>query len=311
MRIAITGGAGFIGYSLASHFVGSHEIVIIDDFSRGVPRDFSVFDNHSVSVVRVDITEPDALEAVLSRSEVVIHCAAIAGIDSVVREPVRTLHTNIFGTYNLLDACSRSPQIQRVVLFSTSEVYGRFASNASEDQDCVVSPATQPRWSYAASKIVDEHLGFAFLRQFQVPVVVVRPFNVYGPGQLGEGAIKNFIQNALAGNDLVVRGHPTNIRSWCFIDDLVDCVVRAVHLDGSVGKIFNVGNPDAISTTSDLAKLVLELAGPTTSKIVVDPAEHIDVISRIPDITKAREILGFTPRIGLRDGIMRTIVSQS
>jgi nucleoside-diphosphate-sugar epimerase len=223
---------------------------------------------------------------------------------------VKTLEVNIFGTSNILTIAAQNPYLKRVILFSTSEVYGRHAVNVSEGDDCIVSSPVEPRWSYAASKLVDEHLAFAYFRQHGLPVTVIRPFNIYGPGQLGEGAIKNFIDMALAGKALLIRGLPETVRSWCYITDLVEAVVGCMNNQESVGEIFNIGNPSAVATTQALAELVRELSGNSEVEIQVDPRPHADVMYRVPNIKKAEKILEYFPKIGLREGITSVIDSR-
>jgi UDP-glucose 4-epimerase len=167
------------------------------------------------------------------------------------------MRVNMIGTYNVLEAAAATlDTLERLVDFSTSEVFGTHAFNVSEGHVSTIGSVGEARWTYAVSKLAGEHMAHAYHDELGVPTVTVRPFNVYGPGQIGGGAIRAFIEAALAGEDLVVRGDGSQIRAWCFVDDMVEAVVLSLERPEAVGHSFNVGNPRSAVTIFDLAQRV-------------------------------------------------------
>jgi nucleoside-diphosphate-sugar epimerase len=164
----------------------------------------------------------------------------------------------------------------------------------------------EARWTYAVSKLATEHLSHNYRVQYGLPALSVRPFNIYGPGQVGEGAIHRFIVRALRGEDLEVHKDGSQIRAWCFVDDIVDAVMLCLVRPEAVGQAFNVGNPRSVLTIYDLARMVLRLSGSASRLTFVD-WPYTDVELRIPNIDKARRLLGFEPRIDLEEGLLRTL----
>jgi UDP-glucose 4-epimerase len=175
-----------------------------------------------------------------------------------------------------------------------------------KESDPTSIPATgDPRWSYAVSKLAEEHFAFAHHRESGLPISVVRPFNVYGPGQAGEGAIANFIRSALKSDPLQVRGGGQHIRAWCFVDDMIDGALLAATRPEAVGETFNIGNPWAVETTLGLAQRVIGAV--STRSSIEHVAGVADVEARTPDIAKATRLLGYQPTVGLEDGINRSV----
>jgi nucleoside-diphosphate-sugar epimerase len=162
------------------------------------------------------------------------------------------------------------------------------------------------RWTYAVSKLAGEHMAHAYREEHGVPVVTVRPFNVFGPGQIGGGAIRAFIEAALAGRDLTIHGDGSQIRAWCYVDDMVDALLLCLEKDEAVGQTFNVGNARSAVTIFDLAQRVKRLTG-APGEIVFRPLHYADVELRIPNVEKAREVLGFEAKVDLDEGLARTI----
>jgi len=309
-RIFITGGAGFIGSMLIERHIRGNDVAVYDSMSRDAlqHRDISADDRGRISIYRGDVLDAAALAAAIAdfRPTHVVHCAAIAGIDTVIKSPTTTLRVNILGTANLLDALHESGlDLQRVVLFSTSEVFGQQAFQSTELSSAVIGPVGEARWTYAVSKLADEHFGLAYCKEFGMPVTVVRPFNVYGPGQLGEGALSIFIQRALRNTPIEIHGDGTQIRAWLYVDDMVEGVTRALEAPEAVGESFNIGNSRAVTTIFGLAQTVTRILG-STSEIRFSDRHVADVELRVPDVTKARELLGFTSEVGLDEGIPRT-----
>lgn len=306
-RILITGGAGFIGSHLAERLLPHNEAVtVFDNLSRNALQASEASGHPRLRLIQGDVTDSEAVSKVVRGHNVVFHCAAIAGIDTVGRSPVGTLKVNILGSLNVLEASAKEDEMLRVVCFSTSEVYGRKANAASERADARVGPPGEPRWTYAAGKLAEEHLALAYHGEFGVPAVVLRPFNVYGPRQVGEGAIRSFILNALAEEPIEIRGDGTAVRAWTYINDMVDGACLAATVGAAVGQDFNIGNADEPISVADLAKRVVSLSA-SGSDIHFLPAVGVDVMERVPNIEKAASILGFAPRIHLDEGILATI----
>ena len=164
----------------------------------------------------------------------------------------------------------------------------------------------EARWTYAVSKLATEHLALSYFKQFRFPAVSIRPFNIYGPHQVGEGAVHHFIARAIRGEPLTVHGDGAQIRSWCYIDDIVDGVVASILREEGVGHAFNIGNPRSTLTIYHLARLIVDLAG-SSSDVVFEPVNRVDVELRVPNVDKAAELLGFHPRINLEEGLSKTI----
>jgi UDP-glucose 4-epimerase len=217
------------------------------------------------------------------------------------------MRVNVIGTYNALEAAVATREtVERLVEFSTSEVFGQHAFNVQEGHVTTIGSVGEARWTYAVSKLAGEHMAHAYHAEFGLPAVSVRPFNIYGPGQIGGGAIRAFIEAALAGDDLTVRGDGSQIRAWCYVSDMVAGVLACLERPEAVGQAFNVGNPRSSVTIYDLAQRVLRLTA-CPGRIVFAPLGYTDVELRIPNVEKARELLAWEPRVELDDGLARTI----
>jgi nucleoside-diphosphate-sugar epimerase len=260
-----------------------------------------------VRFVQGDVRDLDAVRAAAADCGIIVHMASIAGVDTVMRMPVETMEIALLGTINTLRVARElGPQIERYADFSTSEVFGRYAFKVHEGDVTTLGAVGEARWTYATSKIATEHLAYTYYKQYGVPTLSVRPFNVYGPGQVGEGAIHTFIVRALRGEDLMVHNDGDQIRSWCYIDDMIQGVLLCLEKTEAIGNAFNIGNPRSTVTIFQLAKIVQEIAG-TDVAVRHVKWDFPDVELRVPDITKARTLLGFAPLVDLEDGIARTI----
>jgi UDP-glucose 4-epimerase len=304
-RIFITGGAGFIGSTLVGRLVEHNEVVVYDNFSRNALKDTSYINHPHLTLIKGDVLDLDALCHAVQGVDIVVHCAAIAGIDTVVRSPVATMRVNMVGSANVLEAVARMPYCDRVVCFSTSEVFGQQAFRSSEGDNTVMGKAGEARWTYAVSKLAEEHLAIAYHHESGLPSTVVRPFNVYGPGQVGEGALRTFIQRALRHEPIEIHGDGTQIRAWCYVDDMVDGVLLAMVHPNAVGESFNIGNQRAVTTIYGLANTVVRVLN-SRSTLVFSRKDYADVELRIPSVNKARELLGFEAQVELEEGIRRT-----
>jgi nucleoside-diphosphate-sugar epimerase len=305
-KILLTGGAGFIGTALAGRLVDQNEIVILDNYHRNALRHTRLSDHSNVKVIRGDVTDPDAAHAAAEGCEIIVHLAAIAGVDTVLRMPVDTMKVAILGTYNMLEAARQQPRLERFVDFSTSEVFGAYAYNVREADLTSLGAVGEARWTYAVSKLATEHLAHNYHKQFRIPAVSVRPFNIYGPGQIGEGAIHRFIVQALRDEDITIHNDGSQIRAWCYVDDMAAGLLACLERDEAVGQAFNIGNPRSVVTIYNLAMQIVRLSG-SRSKISFVPWDQTDVALRIPNIEKARRLLGYEPQVDLEDGLQRTI----
>jgi UDP-glucose 4-epimerase len=303
--VFITGGAGFIGATLAGLLLPRNEVVVFDDLSRNSLKDKPYASHENLRLIEGSVLDPAMLEAAIQGATYVVHCAGIAGIDTVIQRPVHTMKVNMIGSANVLEATAGLRDVKRVVCFSTSEVFGQLAFRAQETAPAVLGAVGEGRWTYAVSKLAEEHLAYAYFRQEGLATVTVRPFNVYGPGQVGEGALRSFILRAMAGEDLVIHGDGTQIRAWCYIDDMLRGLLRTMVAPAAVGESFNIGNHRTVTTIYGLANTVIRvLESSSRIRFVARPSADIEL--RIPHVDKAREVLGFEARVDLEEGIQRT-----
>jgi UDP-glucose 4-epimerase len=306
-RVVVTGGAGFIGTTLARRLVDENEIVAVDNLHRDTLGGTSLAEHPNFDFVQGDVLDAEFLADVVRGATHLVHAAAIAGVDTVIESPVRTMRVNLIGTYNALEAAlATKDTVERVIEFSTSEVFGAFAFKVDEQHVTSQGSVGEARWTYAVSKLAGEHLAHAYHDELGVPTVSVRPFNVYGPGQIGGGAIRAFIETALAGNDLVIHGDGSQIRAWCYVDDMVEALLLALEHPRAVGESFNVGNGRSAVTIYDLAQRIKRLTG-CPGELVFQPLHYTDVELRVPNVEKARALLGFEARVELDEGLERTI----
>jgi UDP-glucose 4-epimerase len=304
-KIFITGGAGFIANTLIGRLIEDNKIVVYDNFFRDTLTSSPYGSHGNIEIIKGDVLDYPRLCHAMRKADLVVHAAAIAGIDTVIKSPTTTMRVNMIGTANVLEAAKENEVKDRFVDFSTSEVFGSHAFKSTEDSDTVAGSAGEARWSYAVSKLAGEHLSIAYYREFGLPVVGIRPFNVYGPGQTGEGAIQVFIKRALKNEDLEIHGDGSQIRAWCYIDDFVDCLMQCMERPAAIGESFNIGNSRAVMTTYGLAQTVCRVLN-SQSRIVFKPALSAEIELRIPSVEKAYNILGFKAQIDIDKGILRT-----
>jgi UDP-glucose 4-epimerase len=306
-RVLITGGAGFIGTTIARRLVGANDVVAVDNLHRDALSGTELAEHPRYELHQVDVLDANALGEIARGATHIVHCAGIAGVDTVLASPVRTMRVNMIGTYNVLEAAlATRDTLERLVEFSTSEVFGTHAMNAREGNVTTIGSVGEARWTYAVSKLAGEHMAHAYHDELGLPTVTVRPFNVYGPGQIGGGAIRAFIEAALEGRDLTIHGDGSQIRAWCYVDDMVEAVLLSLERPEAVGQSFNVGNPRSTVTIYDLAQRIKRLTG-SPGEIVFQPLHYADVEIRSPNVEKARELLGFEASVELDDGLARTI----
>ncbi len=309
-RILITGGRGFIGSALAMRLAHSNDVVCFDENLNG--RSTEETRQSAGSVL-----DKDTLASAVVGSQIIIHTAAMLGVHNIHQDAITTLETNYTGTENVIRLsreCGVRPE--QVILFSTSEIFGVGSVDVTEHGTPTFPDATDSRWCYGIGKLAAEHLALGYYKQFGLPITIVRPFNVFGEGRTGSHALLRFIMSALKGDDLVVYGDGSQVRAWCHVDDLCDAVCGMLDTRETIGRAFNIGNPENAISVLELAEKVIWLCrrGPTgypypfaKPKVVFKPLPFTDIPVRIPDIGLARSVLGFEPKVGLEEGLRRTI----
>jgi UDP-glucose 4-epimerase len=306
-KILITGGAGFIGTTLAHRLVDANEIVALDNLHRDALSGTALAEHPNFSFVQGDVLDAELVTSLARGTTHIVHAAAIAGVDTVLESPVRTMRVNLIGSYNVLEAALATKEtLERLIEFSTSEVFGTYAFRVDERSATTQGSVGEARWTYAVSKLASEHMAHAYYQEFGLPTVSVRPFNVFGPGQIGGGAIRAFIEAALAGRDLTIHGDGSQIRAWCYVEDMVEGLLLALEHANAVGESFNIGNARSAVTIFDLARRIKALSG-CPGEIVFQPLHYLDVELRIPNVDKARTLLGFAAKVELDEGLERTI----
>lgn len=304
-RIFITGGAGFIGSTLAARLCQENEITLFDNMARNTLQHTSLGENSNIRLIVGDVLDFDSVKKSMAGADLVVHAAAIAGIDTVIKSPVRTMEVNMIGTANVLRAAQQNKVSDRVLDFSTSEVFGSMAYRVTENMQTISGSAGEARWVYAVSKLAGEHLAHAYFKEHGLPVVTIRPFNVYGPGQTGEGAIQIFIRRALQNEAISIYGDGTQIRAWCYVDDMIEGLMYALESPNALGESFNIGNARAVTTIFGLAETICRVLD-SKSEIVFRPPLSADIELRIPETNKAEKLLGFKAKVDLEEGIRQT-----
>jgi nucleoside-diphosphate-sugar epimerase len=305
-RILLTGGAGFIGSALSRRLIESNEIVVLDNCHRNALGATDIAVHPNLRFIVGDVMDAPVTREAAAGCNIIVHLAAIAGVDTVLRMPVTTMRVNIIGTYNVLEAALANGQVERFIDFSTSEVFGSYAYNVREGDLTSLGAVGEARWTYAVSKLATEHLAHNYHKQFGLPALSIRPFNIYGPGQVGEGAVHRFITQALRGEDITIHNDGSQIRAWCYIDDIVEGILSALECPQAVGHAFNIGNPRSVATIFNLASQISRLSE-SRSRIIFTKWNQVDVELRIPNIDKARQLLAFEPKVDLEQGLLRTI----
>jgi UDP-glucose 4-epimerase len=312
LRYLITGGAGFIGSHLAERLLDRGDrVVLLDNLSTGSMENIRHLKGSSHLEYHLDSIENRQLIAELvDDADVIVHLAAAVGVRLIVESPVRTIETNVNGTQLILEAVAKKRKL--VLTASTSEVYGKSTQIPfREEADLVLGPTTKGRWSYAASKALDEFLALSYWKEKKVPVIVVRFFNTVGPRQTGRYGmvLPNFVKHALDNTTIEVYGDGKQSRCFCDVRDTVHAVIKLLDSEKAVGEVVNIGNTEEI-TIEDLAKRVKERTG-SASKISYIPYDKAyepgfeDMMRRVPCVDKLRSITGFRPQTPLNEIIDR------
>jgi UDP-glucose 4-epimerase len=317
MKALLTGGAGFVGSHLAERLLDDgHQVIVIDDLSTGsMDNIVHLKGRPGFEYVIATIMNSSLTAELVDRADVVFHLAAAVGVKLIVEAPVRTIETNVHGTEVVLTHASKKQK--PVVIFSTSEVYGKSTDVPfREDADLVMGPTPKHRWAYACSKAIDEFLALAYHRERKLPVIVVRLFNTVGPKQTGRYGmvIPTFVRQALTDAPITVYGDGTQTRSFTYVGDVIDGLTRLVAEPKAIGQVFNIGNTEEISIRA-LAERIRTMTG-SRSEIVLIPYEEAyeagfeDMPRRVPSLDKIQRAVGYRPTVGLDEILTRVIAHE-
>lgn len=312
-HILVTGGAGFIGSHLVERLLaGGDPVAVIDDFSTGRIENLAfVSDRADLEIIEARVSEYSALDEVIGRASCIYHLAAAVGVELVVRSPIRTIETNLKETEAVLASASRHGV--PVLVTSTSEVYGKSGQDRfSEEDDLLIGPPHLGRWSYACSKLMDEFLALAYMRERGLPVTIARVFNTVGPRQTGAFGmvLPRFIESAKAGVPVRVFGDGSQRRCFCFVADTVEALIRLQNSTAARGEVVNVGGAEEVSILQ-LAELVVRTLG-STSTIQLVPYDQAyapgfeDMLRRRPSVEKLARLTGLRPSTSIEEIIRRT-----
>ncbi|MBU5351206.1 NAD-dependent epimerase/dehydratase family protein [Paenibacillus silvae] len=303
-KYLLLGGGGFIGSAIAEELAPFHEVTIADAvpfkqtvaYLRGITQ---------VDYVQVNAADRSGVLDLGTDYDYIVHAVAILGINKVAQESILTINTNYLSCLYSLELASRQKHLKKFLTFSTSEVYGQYTVSAKETDEFTIGIPETARWCYAASKVLSEHLTYAYHREESIPTIVIRPFNVYGEYRFGNNAISSLVRKALKNEDLLISGTGEQTRVWCYINDFVSGVIHALHSEYE-GESFNLGNPNEQCSIKDLAHHIVELTE-SKSRIIISHSDEPDVKQRTVDISKARSYLAYEPSVSLREGLKKYI----
>jgi UDP-glucose 4-epimerase len=315
MKALITGGAGFIGSHLADELIrrGS-QVIALDNLSTGREENIShLLGNPNFQFVMGTVLDEFLMDKFVERCDVIFHLAAAVGVELIVKNPWESLTTNIKGSEIVLQMANRYRR--KVLITSSSEIYGKNMNGPlKEEDDRILGSPLKSRWAYSTSKAVDEILSYIYWKEKNLPTVILRLFNTVGPRQTGAYGmvIPRFIWQALNGESITIFGLGKQTRCFLHVKDAVNAIIRLVDHPSAVGEVFNIGSQEEI-TIEDLAKKVIDLTG-SKSSITYIPYEKAyeegfeDMERRVPDVSKAKKLIGFTPTFDLKE-ILTDIIS--
>ena len=316
MRALITGGAGFIGSHLADRLLDrGDQVVLLDDLSTGRLSNIEHLNGNSdAEFVLGSILNTDLVDKLVSRVDTIFHLAAAVGVNLIVEKPLESLITNIRGTETVVEKAHKYNT--RILVMSTSEIYGKNTSDSlSEDDDRILGSPLKSRWSYSEAKAIDEILAYTYWREKGLETVIIRLFNTVGPRQTGSYGmvVPRFVGQALRHQPLTIFGDGTQTRCFCHVSDVVGGLVALSEHPEAFGKVFNLGGTEEISI-GDLAERIIELAG-SDSEVEYIPYDAAyeegfeDMVRRVPNVDRARQLVGFEPSVGL-DDIIRSVIED-
>ena len=316
MNVLITGGAGFIGSHLAEQILNARRgdsVVCVDDLSTGSLGNIRrLLENPGFQFVHENVRSTATMTLLVDRCDVIFHLAAAVGVLLIVDKPVHTIETNIHGSEVMLDLANKFGR--KILLASSSEVYGKSdRPSFNEDDDAVLGPTRFSRWCYACSKMVDEFLALAYHDQFDLPTVVCRLFNTVGPRQTGAYGmvIPRFVRAALRGEPLQIYGTGGQSRCFCSVADVTGALLELIDCPDAVGEVINVGTSESI-TIGELADVIIEMTGSSSAKQTLTYAQAYgrpfdDMMHRVPDLSKIRRLVGYEPKLSLRETLQQVI----
>jgi len=316
MKVLITGGAGFIGSHLAEALLAKeHDVTILDNLSTGkLENTAHLQERPNFHIVVGDILNEFLIDKLVERADWVFHLAAAVGVELIVKDPLRSLMTNIKGSEIVLESVYRYHR--KVLITSSSEIYGKNVNGPlKENDDRILGSPLKSRWSYSTSKAVDEILAYVYWRQKKVPTIIIRLFNTVGPRQTGHYGmvIPRFVEQALAGKDITVYGTGNQSRCFLYVKDAVDAMTALMENQAAVGDVFNLGSQEEITIRALAEKVISLTASPSRIKYVpYDEAYEEgfeDMQRRVPDTTKANRLIGFKPTANL-EGILRMVIAE-
>ncbi len=314
MKILVTGGAGFIGSHLCDLLISrGEEVHVIDDLSTGSLENIAHLNKHPHFQYSIDtILNVPVMEQLINDCDCIVHLAAAVGVKYVLENPLSSIETNILGTETALKLANRYKK--RILVASTSEVYGKHThAPLKEDDNLIYGPPSTMRWSYAASKLVDEFTALAYHRTKKLDTIIIRCFNTIGPRQTGlyGMVVPRFIQQALRDEPITVFGDGKQTRTFTFINDVAEAVYRLINCQRGAGEVVNIGGTEEI-TIADLAAKIKELVG-SSSEIVFIPYDKAygkdfeDMMRRVPSVEKLHSLIGFVPETTLDKILGNTI----
>lgn len=314
-RYLVTGGAGFIGSHLADRLLArGDEVLALDDLSTGRSRNIAhLKETRGFRFRHGSILDAPLVNGLVEETDVIVHLAAAVGVKLIVERPLESLVTNIRGTETVLSAAAENDR--KVLVTSTSEIYGKNTGLLSEDADRIIGSPLKARWSYSTAKAVDEILANAYWRDRATPTIIVRMFNSVGPRQTGQYGmvVPRFVRQALAGEDVTVYGDGGQRRCFCHVLDTVEALVGLLDHPNAVGGVFNVGAANEV-TINGLAELVIEMSG-SSSRIVRIPYDEAyeegfeDMQRRVPDTTRIYDLIGWEAKRSLED-VIRDVLAH-
>ncbi len=313
MKVIVTGGAGFIGSHLVEGLLDrQQEVLCLDNLSRGNLSNIEGAEkSRNFAFAQGDLSLPEFANEQIRDAEVIFHLAAVNGTRFFYENPRFVIETNIKTTENVLKAANRNG-IQRIIFASSSEVYGYPTEFPTpETAQLVFDSPEVTRWSYAISKLCDEHLCFAYQKEYGIGVTCLRLFNTYGPRLDGSPygqVVSIFIKRALAGQDLEIFGDGTQTRSFAYVSDIIEGIMLSSMRKGKDAEIFNRGNEGEVSI-NELAARTIAACGKTDERIGIRhlPRVQGDTPRRLPSLQKARDLLGYTPEVDLDEGLRKTV----
>ncbi len=314
MRVFITGGAGFIGSHLSDHYVkAGHTVTLVDNFSTGSQSNIAHLEG-KVTTMDGDIRDIDLIDKLTKDSDLVLHMAAALGVNTILTSPLESMSTNITGSEVVLNAAVKYDK--RIIIASTSEIYGKNPKQPlSETDDRVVGAPQKTRWTYSDAKAIEEAMAFALYQEKKLPVTTVRLFNTVGPRQTGRYGmvVPRFVHAALKNEPITIYGDGTQSRVFCHVADAITAIAKMAESDSTIGDVYNVGGTGEV-TIKQLANKVLEVTG-SKSAITYTPysdayrAGFEDIQRRVPDISKVKSAIGWSPSRDLQQ-IINDIAGQ-